>query len=125
MNIRPLVFAAIAASMMPVAALADDPNDPTMRSAAARAHDRETIRQMNLEQLAKVRKRDAGYAEGWSGWRRTGGNRTDANGAYAERSRDYEHSMADYARERARYERQMSAWRRAVAACRDGEYDAC
>lgn len=123
MKIRPLVFAAIAL-MMPAAALADDPHDPSMRSAAARARDRETIRQLNLEQLASVRERDAGYAEGWRAWRRTGGN-ADAHEAYAARSRDYDQSKATYARNRLQYERQLSDWRRAVAACRGGDYDAC
>jgi len=51
------------------AALADDPNDPTMRTAAARARDHETIRQMNLAELRKVRARDAKQAEQWRIWR--------------------------------------------------------
>jgi len=51
------------------AAVADDPNDPTMRSAAARARDKETIRQMNLAEARKVQARDAKYAEQWRVWR--------------------------------------------------------
>ena len=51
------------------AALADDPNDPTMRTAAARARDRETIRQLNLAQLRKVQARDAKLAQQWRVWR--------------------------------------------------------
>ncbi len=52
------------------AALADDPNDPLLsRSAAARARDHETIRQMNLAQLRKVQARDAKLHEQWQIWR--------------------------------------------------------
>ena len=51
------------------AALADDPNDPTMRTAAARAKDREIIRQLNLAELRKVRARDAKQAKQWREWR--------------------------------------------------------
>ena len=51
------------------AAVADNPNDPAMRSAAARARDRETIRQLNLAQLRKVQARDAKLAEQWRVWR--------------------------------------------------------
>ncbi len=43
------------------AAQADDPHDPSMRSAAARARDHAIIRRMNLRELAKVRKRDAEF----------------------------------------------------------------
>lgn len=114
------VCAAIVAAMMPTAALADDPNDPAMRSAAARARDREIIRQLNRQELARVRQRDAGYEEGWRAWREGGGGTTPAA-----RSRDYERDLADYSRDRAQYERQMAAWRRAVAACRNGDYSAC
>ena len=51
------------------AALADDPNDPAMRTAAARARDREIIRQLNLAELRKVRARDARQAQQWRIWR--------------------------------------------------------
>ena len=52
------------------AGLADDPNDPLLsRSAAARARDHETIRQMNLAELRKVRARDARQAKQWREWR--------------------------------------------------------
>jgi len=118
------VCAAIVAAMMPAVALADDPHDPAMRSAAARAHDRETIRQLNLAELARVRKRDARYAEGWRTWRDPAG-RAGTQGAYAAGSRDYERDMADYARDRTEYERKMASWRQAVAACRAGDYSAC
>lgn len=114
------VCVAIVAAMMPTAALADDPNDPAMRSAAARARDREIIRQLNRQELARVRQRDAGYAEGWRAWREA-----DQAPVHAARSRNYERDMADYSRDRARYERQMTAWRRAVTACRNGNYSAC
>jgi hypothetical protein len=107
MRVHALVCAAIVAAMMPAAALADDPRDPTMRTAAARAKDREIIRQLNLQELARVRARDARYAEGWRAAR---GNDEAAEG---------------YARDRAQYERAMREWRRAVAACRAGDYAAC
>ena len=114
MKSQTVVCAAIVAALMPVGAHADDPNDPAMRSAAARARDREIIRQLNLQELARVRQRDAGYAQGWQEWR-------DGRGERDGYARDRE----DYARERARYERQMAAWRRAVAACRAGDHSAC
>lgn len=65
-----LAGCAVLASMaMSAPALADDPNDPSMRSKAARDRDREIIRRLNLEQLAKVRARDAQYAKGWAAYR--------------------------------------------------------
>jgi hypothetical protein len=109
MRVNLLVCAAIVAAAMPGAALADDPHDPAMRDSAARARDREAIRQLNLQQLAMVRERDARYAEGW----RTA--RENRNSSARE----------DYARDRDRYERDMAAWRRAVVACRRGDYSAC
>lgn len=51
------------------AALADDPNDPTMRSAAARARDKEIIRQLNLAEARRVKERDARLAKQWRAWR--------------------------------------------------------
>lgn len=50
-------------------ALADDPNDPKMRSAAARARDKAIIRQLNLDQAAYVKARDARMAKGWAAHR--------------------------------------------------------
>lgn len=79
-RINSLVCAAIFASMMPTVALADDPHDPAMRSAAARARDREIVRQLNLQELARVRERDARYAEGWRAWRGSGDD-ASASGA--------------------------------------------
>jgi hypothetical protein len=106
---------------MPAVALADDPRDPAMASADARARDKETIRQLNLRELARVRERDARYAEGWRATRANAGRQAE----YAARSRDHDRALADYARERASYERAMAQWRRAVAACRAGDYSAC
>lgn len=114
MRLHPFVCAAILATLMPAAAWADDPNDPTMRSPAARARDREIIRQLNLKQAAMVRERDARYAEGWRAARE-----------HPARLRDHERAMDDYARSRAKYERDMAQWRRDVAACRAGDYSAC
>ncbi len=51
------------------AALADDPNDPSMRSAAARARDKEVIRQLNLAELRHVNARDARLSKQWREWR--------------------------------------------------------
>jgi len=98
-----MVCAAVIAAMVPVTALADDPRDPAMRSAAARARDAEMTRQLNLQQAAMVRARDARYAQGWQ----TPG------------------SDGSYAAARARYERDLAQWRQAVAACRAGDTAAC
>ena len=115
---------AVFAVIIPAAALADDANDSTMRNAAARARDREIIRQLNLQELAKVQERDARYAQGWRAWPGENGNGS-AEAANDARSRDYERDMDRYARNRAQYERQMAAWRRTVAACHAGDYLAC
>lgn len=117
------VCAALAAALAPSLALADDPNDPTMRSAAARARDREIIRQLNNAELARVRERDAGYAEGWRAYR--GRGTASADTGYSRQNRDYERARGDYARDQAAYQRDLARWRRAVAACRSGDYSAC
>lgn len=109
MKIKLFACAAALCAILPTVALADDPNDPAMRSPAARAADRAQIRALNREELAYTRERDARYAQGW----RTA------------RSGDHEMAMADYARSREQYEQQMADWRRAVAACRQGDYSAC
>jgi len=111
-----MVLATVA---LPGVALADDPNDPAMRSSAARARDREAIRQLNLREAARVRERDARYAQGRSDTR-----------AYGAGSRGYEYdgdggANASYARSRAQYERELASWRHAVAACQAGNYDYC
>ena len=87
--------------------MADDRNDPTMRSSAARARDKEITRNLNNQALTQARARNARDAEGWRAYK-------------AKPAAD-----AAYARERAQYERDMAAWRRAVAACRAGDYSAC
>ena len=112
---------ALGTVLMPGPALADDPNDPTMRTSAARARDRAIIRRLNQEQLAHVRQRDARYAEGWQAYRERGGNSQD----YAQRRSDYQRARQRYAEDRRDYEHQMAAWRRAVAACRAGDRSAC
>lgn len=93
------------AIMTPTAALADDPRDPSMRSAAARARDSAIIKRMNQEQLAMVRERDG---RSMAAFRQ---RRSDLDSAYAD-------ARADYAR-------QMAAWRHAVSACRSGQWDYC
>ncbi|WP_162854684.1 hypothetical protein [Sphingobium estronivorans] len=95
---------ALGVTLLPTAAWADDPHDPTMRSAAARARDRAIIKQMNQRQLAYVRQRDAR-------------NRP----TYRVRQRDRD----AYADARADYDRQMASWRRAVAACNAGRWEYC
>lgn len=84
----------------PSAALADDPRDPAMRSAAARAKDKAIIRQLNLDQAAYVKARDARQAEGWAEYKA-------------------------YPAKRAAYERRMAEWRRAVRLCESGSYEYC
>jgi hypothetical protein len=118
MRVKHLVGAAIVAMVAPAIALADDPRDPAMRDPGARARDRETIRQLNLRELAMVRERDAGYAIGWRAGR-------DSGDQYAIRRREHKRAMDGYARDRELYERDMAAWRRASAACRTGDYSAC
>lgn len=93
------------------AALADDPNDPAMRSAAARAKDKAIIRELNRGQLAHVQKRDAEYAKGWRAWRE-----------YQERGPQADEG---YAAAKARHAREMAEWRRAVAACEAGRWEYC
>jgi hypothetical protein len=119
-----VVCAALAVALIPGVAAADDPNDPAMREAAARVRDRETIRRLNREELARVQQRDAGYAQGW----RTFRDRADpagGNADYSRQAQDYERAQADYARERIAYQRDLAQWRRDVAACRSGDYSAC
>lgn len=121
MKIMLLAGAALAALAVSAAALADDPHDPAMRSAAARARDRAMIRELNRQELAMVQQRDAGYAEGWRATREAQG----AQDGYDAQRRDADAAQADYARSRAQYDRDMAAWRRAVAACRAGDWSAC
>jgi hypothetical protein len=123
MRVKLLVCAVVVAAMMPVSALADDPFDPAMRNAAARARDKEIIRQLNLRELAAVRERDAGYAAGWRAQREAGNSA--ARETYVTQSRNHDDDVASYARRRAQYEQQMRAWRRAVAACQAGDYSRC
>jgi len=95
---------ALTAALLPAAALADDPHDPTMRSAAARARDSAIIKRMNQQQLAYVRERDARQRQSYLEAQRGGDSYADA---------------------RAEYARKMKAWRRAVAACNAGDWDYC
>lgn len=82
------------------ASLADDPQDPDMRTKAARERDREMTRRLNQAQLDYVRKRDAEYAKGWEGY-------------------------PDYQTARADYERKMREWRHAVRMCDAGHVEYC
>ena len=80
--------------------LADDPNDPSMRSAAARARDKAIIRQLNLDQAAYVKARDARQAQGWKAYK-------------------------SYPAAKAAHERKMAEWRRAVRMCESGHHEHC
>ena len=124
MRVCILAWVAAAAVLQPATASADDPHDPAMRSAAARERDREIIRQLNLKELARVRHRDAQFAEAWQAWRANGGSHGGAE-EYQARTREHQRATADYARRRARYERELAEWRRDVSECRQGNYSAC
>lgn len=121
MRLNPLSYVALAAALLPTAAFADDPRDPTMRSAAARARDSAEIRRLNRAELERVRIRDARNAQIWRSMQDSG----DTKAEYSARSRSHQSAMNGYARDRARYEQEMADWRRAVAACRAGDYAAC
>ncbi len=82
------------------AAYADDPNDPSMRNPANRARDKAIIRQLNLDQAAYVRARDARQAAGWRAYKA-------------------------YPSQQAAYERRMAEWRRAVRMCESGRHEYC
>lgn len=88
---------ALAALAIPSGAFADDPKDPRMQSREARERDAAIIRQLNLDQLAYVRERDARWAE---------------------KRRKQEAQQSEY-------ERRMAAWRHAVKMCRAGDYRYC
>jgi hypothetical protein len=107
MRVKAIFCAALAVAMLPAAAFADNANDPTMRSSAARERDRQITRQLNNGALASARERNARDAAGWKAYR------------------NHDARAQDYARDRAQYERDMAAWRRAVAACRSGNHAAC
>lgn len=91
---------ALGAVTLSTVAIADDPNDPAMRSKEARARDKAIIRKLNLDQAAFVRQRDARQASGWK-------------------------SYKDYPAQKAAYERKMAEWRRAVRLCESGHHEHC
>ena len=112
-----LVASAVALSVIAVSApgLADDPKDPLLsKSAAARAKDKAIIRQLNINEMNRVRAQDAQYAKGWQEYREL-----------PARQAEYRAALAEHARERAAYEKKMAAWREAVRRCRAGEYSYC
>ncbi|MBX7500084.1 hypothetical protein K3181_01340 [Qipengyuania sp. YG27] len=101
MNARLLAGAiALGSIALSTPVLADDPNDPSMRSRQARERDAAIIRQLNLEQLRYVQKRDAEQAKGWQA------------------TRDYPNQLAEH-------EKRMAAWRHAVRMCESGHYEYC
>ena len=119
-----LAGAVIVAVLCAAPAFADDPKDPAMRTRAAREADRAAIRKLNRDQLAAVRKRDAGYAEGWAAWR-AARDPEAANADYAARRAQHRRALDAYGRAQDDYARRMADWRRAVAACRAGDWSAC
>lgn len=122
------VLAALApfALIVSAPALADDPRDPVMASRSARERDRAIIRKLNQDQLAYVRKRDAGYARGWEDYRRAhGGDDEEYADAPAYGARSYSRDDRRYASARSEYEAAMAEWREDVAACRAGYYEHC
>jgi hypothetical protein len=92
-------------ALLPATAQADDPRDPSMKSAAARARDSAETKRLNQGQLAYVQQRDAKILRNY---RETQG----------------EHNSA-YADAQAEYSRKMAAWRRAVSACKAGQLEYC
>lgn len=129
-----LMLCALAAGLS-APALADDPFDPVMASRAERARDRAIIRQLNEDQLAYVRERDAGYARGWQDYRDARGSAPDGDAydtappRYADegpREPDHRDSGQNaYARALSDYDAAMADWRRDVSDCRSGYYDRC
>ncbi len=117
-----LAALALTTSFVSSVALADDPNDPDMRDPRARARDRQIIRQLNIDELAHVRRRDAGYAAGWKAYREA---KNGGGADYARARADNDRQRAGYNREQARHEQEMTAWRRAVSMCRAGHYEYC
>lgn len=114
---KKLLLAGMAAAGLVVTAtpaLADDPKDPDMQTAEARAADAAIIRQLNIEQAQFVSERDARLAEGWRRHREFP----------AELAR-YEDELSQYEQSRAEYEARLVAWRQAVQRCREGQWDYC
>lgn len=117
MRVHSLACAIFIATMLPAAALADDPRDPEMSDVAARERDRDGVRELNRQEHDRVRERDAEYAKGWQ--------TPQAGGSYGGRNADYAARLREYERAKAQYDRDMAEWRRAVAACKAGDRSAC
>lgn len=84
-----------------------------MVSRTARERDRAMIRQLNEDQIAYVRERDARYAGGWNAYRNPGiDSRADQQ-------------QQDYGAARREYNAALDEWRRDVAACQAGYYERC
>ena len=112
-----LLVGALALAVVAVSgpALADDPKDPLLsKSAAARAKDKAIIRQLNINEMNRVRAQDAQYAKGWQEYRE-----------HPARQAEYRAALADHARAQAAYEKKMAAWREAVRKCRAGDTNYC
>jgi hypothetical protein len=112
-----LIASAVVLSVIAVSApgLADDPKDPLLsKSAAARAKDKAIIRQLNINEMRRVRAQEAEQAQGWQAYREQ-----------PARQAEYRAALADHARDQAAYEKKMAAWREAVRRCRAGDYSYC
>lgn len=97
MKIGLLLCGAVMGAAIPVAALADDPRDPAMRNAAARARDAARTRELNLQENDRVTKRGVRW---W--YVRPDGTKVPGEGDYATAMRDYERQLADDDHGRAR-----------------------
>ena len=117
-----LAFSVIA---LPSVALADDPRDPEMQNEQAVALDRAKVRQLNLDMLAQVSARDAGYAAAWKQYEEAKAHEAQHAEAYRIRMAAYKQEQSRYAADRESYEQAMADWRRDVAACRAGDRSAC
>lgn len=111
-------------------ALADDPNDPAMRTRAAREADAAIIRKLNTDQLAYVRQRDAEYAKDWAAYRAYYGDDRARESDVAETQprgvdQDYAETLRQYQTAREEYQAQLAQWREDVSACRSGNYERC
>jgi len=118
-----LTCALLATSLvLPSQVMADDPLDPEMQTAEARARDAALIRQLNLDMLAIVTERDRHQSQGWRDYALFKEGKHPDQLAYNARYSHYQSELAAYEAGRARhqdsqrqYQLAMEAWRRDVA----------
>lgn len=111
----------LGAVSVPSDVLADDPNDPEMQTAAARARDAELIRQLNRDMLAQIQAREASQRAGWQAYKDYPTRQAEYEAAMAR----YQQSQTAFADSRSQYEAEVAAWRRAVERCKAGEVQYC